>query len=74
MPKKSKRKYYYARWSLAGKPSIGNVSFWAGDDEIAKRRADKIAVEINLTRTPRTITEGNRTVEMLPDRGMTKPL
>lgn len=72
MPK-SKRKYYVARWALAGHPSIGNVSFWAGDDGIAKRRADKVAREISLTRTPRTLTEGSRVVEVLADRGMTKP-
>ena len=69
---KKKRKYYTARWALPGHPSIGNVSFYAGDDGIAKRRADRVAKQINLCNTPRTITEAGRVVEVL-DRGLTKP-
>ncbi len=60
-----KAKHYTARWAQPGHPSLGNVSFDASNDSVAKRQADKIAREIGLTRTPRTITEGGRVVEVL---------
>lgn len=63
-------KHYNARWSPPGQPSTGNVSFDAIDDDVAKRKADKIARELGLTSTPRMIYEGARCVEIL-DRGCT---
>lgn len=51
------KQQYTARWGQPGHPSLGNVSFDARSDYEAKQRADKIAREINLTKTPRTITD-----------------
>jgi hypothetical protein len=52
------RKHYYnARWAVNGHPSIANVSFYASHDANAIRRADKIARELGVTNTPRTITK-----------------
>jgi len=58
-------KSYTARWAQAGKPSRGNVSFEAQSDHHAKLRADKIAGEIDCTRTPRTITCGGEVIECI---------
>ena len=49
-------KHYTARWAQAGHPSIANVIFDASNDEVASRRADKIARELGVANTPRTIT------------------
>jgi hypothetical protein len=58
----SKMKHYTARWAHPGQPSIGNVSFDAQSDYHAKLRADKIARDIRLTNTPRTITCDGRII------------
>jgi hypothetical protein len=57
--------HYKARWAQPGQPSIGNVSFDARNDEVAKRKADRIASELGLTNTPRTIYAGERCVDVL---------
>ena len=49
------KQQYKARWAQPGKPSLGNVTFDAHSDESAKKLADKIAVQICLTNTPRTL-------------------
>ena len=54
---------YNARWAQAGHPSRGNVSFKARNDQAAIKKADRIAQEIDCTKTPRTIYEGSRCVE-----------
>jgi hypothetical protein len=46
---------YKARWGQTGAPDIANVSFEARSDYEAKLRADKIARELGVTHTPRTI-------------------
>lgn len=60
-----KKKHYTARWAQAGHPSIANVSFDASHLENAKRQADKIAKELGVTNTPRTITCEGAVVEIL---------
>ncbi len=60
-----KKKNYTVRWAQAGRPSIANVSIMATHDTNAKRAADKIARELGVTNTPRTIYEGGRCVEVL---------
>jgi hypothetical protein len=62
---KKKEKYYIARWAQAGRPSIGNVSFYATSHALAKRKADKIAVEIGLPNTPRTIVCEGEVIECI---------
>lgn len=64
--------HYIARWAQPGQPSIGNVSFVARSDTEAKRKADKIAHQIGLPSTPRTLTRGYTTIETL-NRGLTWP-
>lgn len=60
---------YQARW---GFPSIANVSFEAASDYRAIQRADKIARELGVTNTPRTITaSGGRAVEAI-QRGVSE--
>lgn len=56
---------------MAGKPTIANVSFFASHDTNASRQADKIARELNVTNTPRTIYSGARLVQTL-DKGTTE--
>ncbi len=53
------KQQYKARWGQPGKPSTGNVSFDANSDDAAKKTADRIARELGLTNTPRTITNSN---------------
>jgi len=60
-----KKKHYTARWAQAGKPSIANVSFESSHDTNAKRQADKIARELNVTNTPRTITCDGQVIECI---------
>jgi len=60
-----KRNYYTARWSRTGTVSIANVSFWAANDYTASLQADKIARELNVTGTPRTITCEGRVTQCL---------
>lgn len=60
-----KKHYYTARWAIAGEPSIANVSFFASHDTNAKRQADKIARELGVTNTPRTITKEGRVIECI---------
>ncbi len=60
-----KKKYYTARWAQAGHASTANVSFYASHNTNAKRQADKIARELGVTKTPRTITCEGKTVETL---------
>lgn len=56
---------YNARWATPGQPSIANVSFTSSHDANAKRQADKIARDLNVTRTPRTITCDGKVVECI---------
>ena len=65
-----RKRHYTARWAQAGHPSIANVSFEASHDTNAKRVADKLAREMNVTRTPRTITRDGVLIETLSDRGV----
>ncbi len=58
-------KDYTARWAQAGKPTRGNVSFKAQSDYHAKIMANKIAKEIDCTRTPRTITCDGKIIECI---------
>jgi hypothetical protein len=62
--------HYTARWAQPGHPSIGNVSFFAASDSAAKRKADRIAHEIGLPNTPRTLSRGAECIEVL-DTGTT---
>ena len=66
-----KQHNYNARWARPGQPSIGNVSFSAASDTRAKKRADKIAREIGLPNTPRTLTRDGTLIEVL-NTGMTE--
>jgi hypothetical protein len=63
---------YKARWSRNGIISEGNVSFTARSDAEAKRKADKIAREIGLPNTPRTLMRESTTIEVL-STGVTTP-
>jgi len=65
-------KNYKARWGHPGKSAIGNVSFSASTDAIAKRKADKIADQLGLPCTPRTLSRGNQIIEVLTT-GRTHP-
>ena len=56
---------YKAVWAQAGKPSIANVSFVAVSDYHAKLQADKIAQDLGVTHTPRTLTKNNQIIECL---------
>lgn len=67
-----KQNHYTARWAQPGQPSIGNVSFTARSDAEAKRKADRIAGEIGLPSTPRTLSRGFETIEVL-NTGKTNP-
>jgi hypothetical protein len=49
--------HYTARWAQAGQPSIANVSFEARSEYEAKQRANKIARELGLRTSPRTIMQ-----------------
>lgn len=51
---------YTARWG-----AHASVSFEANSDYMAKIRANKIAKEVNCTRTPRTITKGAVLIECI---------
>lgn len=57
--------YYTAKWARPGQASIGNVSFTARNDTEAKKKADRIAVEIGLPNTPRTLQRGAECIEVL---------
>lgn len=59
-----KKHHYNARWARPGHPSIANVSFDASTDANAKRAADKIARELGVTQTPRTIMRGVEVIEV----------
>lgn len=62
------KQQYTARWAQPGHPSIGNVSFDARSEYEAKQRANKIARELNLIHTPRTITNSKgELIEALND-------
>ncbi len=63
---------YTAKWGRTGESSIGNVSFSARSDSEAKRKADKIACEIGLPNTPRTLQRGAEVIEVL-QTGRTQP-
>lgn len=63
--------HYIARWSRDGS-TLGNVSFTARNDTEAKRKADRIARDIGLPNTPRTLSRGYQTIESLT-RGTTQP-
>lgn len=71
MGRRYAKKHYTARWGLPGRPSIANVSFEASHDIDAKRRANKIARELHVENTPRSITCGGRVVEVL-DTGISR--
>ena len=60
-----KKHYYVVRWALAGQPSIANVSFDSSHSTNAKRQANKLARELGVTQTPRTITCDGRLIETL---------
>lgn len=51
-----KKNNYNVIWQRAGQPSIANVSLTASTDHNAKQQANKIARELGVTNTPRTIT------------------
>lgn len=57
--------HYTAKWAQPGQPSRGNVSFDARNDEEASRKADRIADEIGLPNTPRTIQRGAVCIQCL---------
>lgn len=64
---------YTARWIPIGAVcALANVSFTASSDAMAKRRADKIAKDLNVTRTPRTLTSEGRVVECIAT-GLSNP-
>jgi len=48
--------HYTARWARDGKPSIASVSFTAASNNRAIMKADRIARQLGVTHTPRTIT------------------
>jgi len=52
-----KKHSYCANWTSAGGSSIANVSFEAVSDHHAKLQADKLARELNVTNSQRTITK-----------------
>lgn len=52
---KPKQKYR-AIWQQAGQSERANVDFSAKDDADAIKQADRIAVEVQSTNTPRRIT------------------
>jgi hypothetical protein len=63
---------YYSYWGQAGQPYVANVSFYATGDFRAGQKADKIARELRVTKTPRTIMCEGRVVSVL-QRGTTSP-
>jgi hypothetical protein len=52
-----KKHNYNVRWG-----TIANVSFQAISDYHARKQADKIARELNVTKTPRTITKDGKLI------------
>ena len=50
-----KKFQYTAKWANPGQGSIANVSFKAASDNRASLCADKIARDLRLTRSPRTL-------------------
>lgn len=56
---------YTARWAQPGQTSIANVSFEARSDYHAKKSANKIARDLGVTRTPRTITKDATLIECI---------
>jgi hypothetical protein len=66
-----KKQHYNARWGKAGFSSIANVSYEASHDANAIKRADKIARELGVTNTPRTITRNGILIEIL-NTGLSK--
>lgn len=56
--KNKKKILYKARWGQAGQPATASVDFYAKDDEAAKTEANRIARELGVTNTPRTIMQG----------------
>lgn len=58
------QKHYIARWLRNGE-TLANVSFIARSVAEASRKADRIAEEIGLPNTPRTLSSGYKTVEVL---------
>ena len=50
-----KKFQYTARWANPGQGSLANVSFEASSDNRASLRADKIARDLHLIHSPRTI-------------------
>jgi hypothetical protein len=47
--------HYTANWGRAGQPSTANVSFEARSDYEAKEKANRVARELGLRISPRTI-------------------
>ncbi len=63
---KKTKKSYTAIWRRSDDlTQRANVSFDAFDDADAIKKADKIAVEVDSTRSPRTIICQGRTVQTL---------
>ena len=68
---KKKQLYYVAKWAQAGHPSIANVSFYATGDYRASQKADRIARDLGVTKTPRTIQREGQVVQCLT-RGVSR--
>jgi hypothetical protein len=56
---------YTAKWAQAGHPTVASVSFEASSDYHAKIQANRIANELGVTNTPRTIQKGAELVECI---------
>lgn len=66
MSDQDKTTRYTAKWTpWDSAVALGNVSFDARDDDEASEKADRLAVEIGLPNTPRTIQRGGTCVQML---------
>lgn len=59
------RRLYEVRWAQAGKPSIANVQIRTTTLANCKRAANKVAKQLGVTNTPRTIVSEGRVLESL---------
>lgn len=62
---------YVAKWGMTAAATLANVSITAVSVYHASRQADKIAKELGVTKTPRTIQHKGQMVEQL-DTGLSK--
>lgn len=61
---KSKLRAYRARWFNSDTLlPRADVSFTASNDQVAKRKADKIAIDVQSANSPRTLSCEGRIVE-----------